>query len=193
MANKTVKQLYYAYYDKNSGQILEMTNEKKENNMYGIEVSYEEYDKFVSGVKKFDDYKIGYSTINDKIILSIIPKTKDDNIMLVNNLLKCISEPPLKHTELIIEWNNNFKKWIFNISNQCKKRLKTEITPKNFIFFITLNNDFDFLIRTIIIDSTELISKSIEIEFNNKLEEDIKKITISSILFFQSYGLKINE
>jgi hypothetical protein len=185
--------VYYAYYDEKNGQLLEATNEKKENNSFGIEISYEEFDRFASGIQKFKDYKVGYSRTHDnKTVLSIIQNINDD-YAFVNNVFQWICDKPDTGTELIVEWHRPHKKWIFYTSEKCKTRLSTELIPQKFIFFIMLKNDFDFLIRTITIKSEDLISKTIEVEFNSKIEEDINNISIASRLFFQSYGLKIYE
>jgi hypothetical protein len=62
------------------------------------------------------------------------------------------------------------------------------------VFFVTLETDFDFLIRTIFVDSVDLISsKQISVPFTTKIEKRIDKISISSKLVFKTYGLKINE
>ena len=57
-----------------------------------------------------------------------------------------------------------------------------------------LANDFDFLIRTIVTSNQELIAMdSISRPFESTLEQDISKISIASRIYFQNYGLKIND
>ena len=65
------------------------------------------------------------------------------------------------------------------------------LTPK-LVFFVTLETDFDFLIRTIFIDTQDLLSsKYLAIPFISTLETKIDKISISSKLVFQTYKLRI--
>jgi hypothetical protein len=57
-----------------------------------------------------------------------------------------------------------------------------------------LENDFDFLIRTIFVATEDLISQdSVIVNFESTFESHIEKISIASKITFQSYGLIINE
>ena len=63
-----------------------------------------------------------------------------------------------------------------------------------FMFFVTLESDFDFLIRTIFIEPYELrTKKKIIIPFETEYEKDVDKISIASKLSLQSYGIQKYE
>ena len=65
------------------------------------------------------------------------------------------------------------------------------VAPK-LVFFVTLENDFDFLLRTIFINLADLITSDvISFPFESNIEHKIDKISISSKLIFKSYGLRI--
>jgi hypothetical protein len=185
--------MYYAYYDEKNGNILSVTNEKNAGHAAGIEISYDEFDKFVSGREKFSDFLIGHvRTPDNKTILSIMP-TSDQGYAFKNNIFEWITSPPLVSTELVVTWDANKRNWSFDISTECKDRLLTGVCPSKFIFFVMLSDDFDFLIRTIMIETSDLINGQVNVVFNSKFEDDITRISIASKLFFESYGLKINE
>ena len=185
--------VYYAYYDEKTGNILSVTNEKNANYKAGIEISYNEFEKFVSGKEKFSNFLIGHvRTPDNKTVLSIIPMA-DQGYAFKNNIFEWITNSPTKNTELIVTWDVTKKNWSFNISAKCKQRLSTGVFPSKFLFFVMLSDDFDFLIRTITIETSDLLNGQVTVLFSSKFEDDINNITIASKLFFESYGLKINE
>jgi len=78
------------------------------------------------------------------------------------------------------------------MSNAARQRVYDgKIATDKVKFFITLENDFDFLIRTIDINLTSLIADTVIVPFITMLELEIDKISISSKTVFDSYGLKI--
>jgi hypothetical protein len=109
-----------------------------------------------------------------------------------NNVFEWISDTPTADTELVVSWSNT--SWTFSISDECRLRIKENITIETIPFFVMLSNDFDFLIRTIFINMQDLIAfDKIEKPFESRIEQDITKISIASKIVFQSYGLKIND
>lgn len=184
---------YYAFYDEQTNQITSVSNEKPIQDTPGIEISYEQFDRFVSGVDKFYNYAVGYmKTPENKTVLSIIP-TVDQDYVFKNNLFEWIVDIPDNETELTVIWNKSKKSWCFQASTSSRARLLSGLAPKKLLFFVMLQDDFDFLIRTIEINTENIISDDIEIPFISNFEEDINEITISSKLFFESYGLLVNE
>ena len=185
--------VYYAYYDKKTGNILSVTNEKTPIYTSGIKISYEEFDRFVSGKEKFTDFLIGHvRTPDNKSVLSIIPAPVQSYVVK-NNILEWITDFPSVDTELVVTWDTSNRNWVFQVSDECKDRLLLGLAPRKFIFFIMLKDDFDFLVRTIIIETHDLLNGQVKLDFISKFEHDINNISIASNLFFESYGLKINK
>jgi hypothetical protein len=90
-----------------------------------------------------------------------------------------------------VEWYRN--RWDFEIDKSIKSYYDVIVAPK-LVFFVTLEDDFDFLIRTIFVDLTDLITTDkISIPFTHSIEKKIDKISISSKLIFKSYGLRIKR
>jgi hypothetical protein len=190
---KFIPPRFYLHYDKKTGEILSVGNEISEVHKNRIEVTLEEHDRFLYGREKFHDWQVGYIRTNDnKTILALTPKT-DQGYAFKNNVFEWIEDTPTKSTELTVTWDKPNNQWIFSLSDSAKNRLKDKQSDP-LVFFVMLANDFDFLIRTIVINSLDLINfNSITKEFNTGLEQDISKISIASKIYFQSYGLKIND
>jgi hypothetical protein len=93
--------------------------------------------------------------------------------------------------ECLVTWNGPRKTWDFKLDPRIKDYYDVVVAPK-LVFFVTLENDFDFLVRTIFISLPDLItSEEISVPFTSKIENKIDKISISSKLIFKSYGLRI--
>jgi hypothetical protein len=185
---------FYAYYNVSTGSVLSVTNEKSTIYKDCIEISYDMHNKLVSGKEKFNDYAVGYlKTDDDKTILSLIPRL-GEAYSFKNTMFEVINGQVNKQTELTVEWNIDDKYWTFALSPEAKLRIGNSLSSSRIPFFIILESDFDFLIRTIIINCQDLLGRSkVAIPFENDLESHIDKITMATKLTFQSYGLKIND
>ena len=184
--------VYYAYYDPIIGNILSITNECHAIHKHCISISYEDFDRFVSGRSIVSNYRIGYvnESVN-KTTLSIILQT--ESYVIKHKMCELITGTVSSDTELVITWDGFHKYWKISLSESCKARLKLNQIPVNFIFYIMNRNDFNFLIRTISIPSIELFMNPVVVNFASDYETDINKIYPSTKLFFESTGLIINE
>jgi hypothetical protein len=181
---------HYVYYDKKSGHIHSIGNEEDKRYEHGIRTTFEEVENFLNLKWKFKDYVVGYKNQQDGTsILSIVPST-DQGFAFKNNVFEWITETN-EDTECTVTWNSLKKEWQFSLSDEFKLQSDKVLTPK-LVFFVTLETDFDFLIRTIFIDTQDLISsKYLPIPFISVVENKIDKISISSKLVFQTYKLRI--
>jgi hypothetical protein len=190
---KYVAPKFYIHYDKKTGEIFSASNEL--NKTYStIEIKEPEYNRFLTGEEKFQDYQVGYvRTADNQTILALAPRA-NQGYTFKNNVFEWIVDAPTKKTELTVTWDCVNNQWVFSLSDSCKDRLKENTSAEILPFFVMLSNDFDFLIRTITISMHDLCAfKSIKKPFESRLEKDIKKISIASKIVFQSYGLKIND
>lgn len=184
--------VYYICYDKKTGNIIGAINEDDNRYEYKISVSPSEYSEFVSGRKKFVDYIVDYVGPENDKTLEIVPATSE-NFKFKNNLFETISVFSTS-ADLTVEWFGNSKKWKFNIDNEVAVKSKKLPLDFKLVFFVTLENDYNFLVRTIVVDAHTLINNtSIEVPFLTSLEENCKKISISTKKHFDSYRLIINE
>lgn len=184
---------YYVYYDKKTGNILSVSNEKSSKYEYGIEVLFSDIEKLMSGEWKFQDYTVGYKNPDDKSTLCVLSR---DHLgyTFKNNTVEWVTEQS-NDTDCIVEWNKLNKCWNFYLDNEFKKTYNNTILDTQLMFFVTLETDFDFLIRTIFVKISKLLLDNVvSIPFESNLESNINKISISTKNVFKSYKLKvINE
>jgi hypothetical protein len=187
-------QKYYLHYDKKTGVIVSISNQLWIlGNPPAFEISEEDHRQFRAGEKKAHDYIIGYAKgLSGKTELSLIPVTTQ-LYGFRHNIFEWIKAAPDANTECIVTWDASRQAWFFSLSKKAKERLADGVM-QNTIFFVMLQDDFDFLIRSIIIDIKELVKEDqIMIPFSSNIESKINRISISSRIFFQSYGLIIND
>ena len=184
---------FYIHYDKKTGEIISSSNEI--NTAYSkIEITHDEHERFLYGLKQFSDYQVGLiKTTDNQTVLALVQKA-DQGYAFKNNMFEWIQDPPTKSTECVVTWDKINQQWIFSISKNCQDRIKENITTDTLLFFVMLEDDFDFLIRTISFNIRDLLAfKEIKRPFEGRMEQDISKISIASKIVFQSYGLKIND
>lgn len=182
---------HYVYFDKKTGQILAVTNEEDSSFENGLNVSFEEVEDLITGKAKFKDFLIGYKKNQAGTTQLAIVPASDQGFAFKNNVFEWIKETSNK-TECIVTWNGPGKRWEFQIDQRAKDYYDVVAAPK-LTFFVTLEEDFDFLVRTIYISIQDLIlaESGFVVPFQHKLESQIDKISISSKLVFKSYGLRI--
>ena len=188
------KETYYAYYDKISKVLLAITNEVHPEYTDFLEVDFDTYERLVSGKEKFSDYLLGHVKEEEKTVLKLMPKL-EHAYHFKNTMLEIIVDDVTKNTDLIVEWNNVNKEWNFFLSQEGKSRLAQRTTDSKILFFVILESDYNFLIRTIDINSNDLVTKyCVGIPFTTDIETQLDKISIATKLIFESYGLrKIDE
>lgn len=182
-------QYRYVYYDKKTGKLLsiDMKNDSYE---HGIKVPFEEVYDLLVGTKSFKDFLVGYKKGSDgKTKLGLIVNL-ELGYAFKNNIFEWITSPA-KNQECIVTWSHPTQCWEISISEKAAITYQ-DIQSQKLVFFVTLEHDFDFLIRTIFISCADLLaSKKIIVPFESSIENKIDKISISSKIVFKSYGLRI--
>jgi hypothetical protein len=185
---------YYVYYDQKTGQILSVTNEVNSKYEHGITVDFKDVEKLISGEWKFNDYKVGYKDTNDSSTLTIL--SRSDFYLDYSFKNKSIVWVPVtaEEADCMVEWDGPNECWNFYLSEDFKKTYNNNILTSQLTFFVTLETDFDFLIRPIFIMIEDIIKEDIiSVPFESALERKIDKISISSKIVFKSYGLRIKH
>jgi hypothetical protein len=185
---------YYVYYNRKTGNIVSVGNEKDPNLEDGIETTFDEVENLITGAWKFSDYIVNYKRqLDGTLKLAVIPNT-DQGYIFKNSIFEWITEYNEK-AECQVVWNGNKKCWDFSLSSAIKEVYSDALLAPKLVFFVTLETDFDFLVRTIFIETATLMtSEKVSIPFTTKIEHRSDKVSISSKLVFKTYGLKvINE
>lgn len=184
-----VEPKFYVYYENTTGQLLSVTNEKTDRYNYGFEVELSKVENFLTGKWKFADYIIGYVRGPEgNTVLDIIPRYNEE-YSFRNNIFEWIKQTD-DESDLVVEWSLQNKTWTFKVKDGLIDQYKNLVTPR-IVFFVTLEDDFDFLIRTIYIDMEKILEENVIVPFESDLESKIEKISISSKLVFNSYSLRI--
>lgn len=182
-------QYRYVYYDKKTGKILSISM-KDDTYEHGIKVPFDEVYDLLVGSASFSDYLVSYKKTPDgKTKLGLVVNSAL-GYAFKNNIFEWITSPA-KNQECIVTWNSLDQCWEISLSEKVAATYQDMLSQK-LVFFVTLEHDFDFLIRTIFISFEDLLaSKKIIVPFKSSIEHKIDKISISSKIVFKSYGLRI--
>jgi hypothetical protein len=89
-------------------------------------------------------------------------------------------------------WNGKDRCWDFSLSPAIKVVYSDSLLAPKLVFFVTLETDFDFLVRTIFVETINLMSsEKLSVPFTTNFEQHSDKVSISSKLVFKTYGLRI--
>lgn len=175
---------YYAYYDKATGRICSITNEKSVVYKHFIKIDIDEYTKFCNEEWLTEDYIV----VAGKTLAALDGKSYD----FKSSIFEWIIDPSTIDTDLSIVWNSPSQHWEFKLSKKSRNDIAELSTAGKLIFFVTLEHDFDFLVRTIVININDLVQvDKFIVPFASNLEKNIEKISISSVRTFKTYGLDI--
>jgi len=183
---------FYVYYDKDNGTITALANGIISTPGFDnyIEIPPVMHERLSNGDENINQWMVSSVTIpNNEPVLELIPR-KFKGLNFKNNSFDLILDTPLDTTELVVEWSGPTKHWVISLA----PNIQTTIMGKHFTtdklsFFVVLENDFDFLIRSIYLSPYELADKKVYIPFSTKLEENIDNVAVVTRKIFNSYGL----
>ena len=190
-----VQQTYYAYFDPITEKFFSTSNvHNPAHSHYAIVDKYIHKDICSTKLKLADCILDKQVDFDGKITYKLVTPQLSNEFNFQNNLLEWIIDKPVKTTEFIIEWNKLDRKWMFYVTDEGRKILDGGMYDSTLVFFVMLETDFDFLIRTFYIKLHDILKLGrLGFDFESKMEDDIHKLSISTRRFFNSYGLKIND
>ncbi|MEY4334270.1 MAG: hypothetical protein RLZZ196_3013 [Bacteroidota bacterium] len=181
------KNNYFVYYEKKTGNILSVTNEKTEKLENFLEIEKSVAVPFLEGTQSINDYCVAY---DEKTGLTIILK-EEEFFIRRTNIFEIIS--PVEDTtdkEFIVEWHKPTWGWNFYLTPKAKARLREEGLVQYIAVFITDAEELNLIFRTIYIDASLLLLKEkVYHAFISEKEHNIDNLSVSSKLVFQTYGL----
>jgi len=183
LALSTVVPTYRVYFDKDSGNIVSITNE--ESTVYDcfVEFEFDVIKDFLNGISQFKDFQI---TFIDQNTPRIISKYEDD-----------IAAVFLTRAPLVTNWDSmftienypTFKKWGFQIRTDQKEILKKYNLNTTLEIYIIDKRNMNFIYRTIKVSINELIKKDREIVYyHSDKEGDVENTVVFVKQFFSSVG-----
>jgi len=190
---KPIAVVYYVHYDKASGQIFSVSNERNPKYEFSLEVSSEFAKPFIDGSERYTDYIVDYTTdAEGNPTLSVISKFEQTNALRNNIFEQVLDTKNLDTKDFIVEWDKPNACWNFYVNRRIKDLLAKKGVTSTLVIFISLEADLNQLIRTIYIDTAKLsYTDKVSEPFTHRLESSIDKIVVASKLVFESYGLKI--
>jgi len=170
----------YAYFDITTGNLLAFSNEIRSEYEYKLEVTKEEYHRFVSGIERFGDWVVSRSK-NVDCEFELVQKDKQ-HIFFKNNFFKKVTKGINVDTELIIQRHTS-KSWVVFITDEFRQRIydennSTGIRYKKVDLYITVAGEPNFFLQQIFISIEQLIFDKQLIPFVSGYETDVNKVDI---------------
>lgn len=177
---------YFVYFEKDTGNILALSNEKLEYENF-VEVDFEEIEKFFNNTENFINFKVTFD--NDGSV-KFVNKNQGDTIFKTN----IIESIRLSDSEniLTVEWSK--EGWKFIINDMFLQHPRAKSLNAKLHFYITTDSNINLLIRQVEVQLRNLISNGhLLIPFINEKEKDIENISMFTLPFFESYGMRIKH
>lgn len=177
---------YFVYFEKDTGNILALSNEKLDYENF-VEVEFAEIEKFFNSTENFINFKIAFD--NDGSI-KFVNKNQGD-LIFKTNIIENIRLSD-RETILTVEWSKDGWKFIMNelfLQHPRAKSLNAKLH-----FFITNDSNINLLIRQLEVQLRNLIGNGhVLVPFINEKEKDIENISMFTLPFFESYGMRIKN
>jgi len=176
---------YYVYFEKDTGNIIALANEKLNYENY-IQVEFEEIEHFFNNKENFINYKIAFDQDGS---VKFVNKNQG-SLVFKSNIVETIRVSDVENI-LTVEWSK--AGWTFIINDKFLQHPRAKSLNAKLHFYITTDSNINFLVRQIEIQLRHLISKGqLIIPFEKANEKDIENISMFTLPFFESYGMKIN-
>lgn len=180
----------YVYYEKKDGSIHKISPRKEHSDYEILEIDHNEAKPFLVGEKKTIDYKVSY----DILLKTVVLKNINENNAFVN-FNKILYQIPRNNTsaELTIEQDLKNSLWKISILDNTLNFIKQhDLSSYNKILLsITKKDDPNILYRTLYIDLSEIVEKSISIPFKFEFEYKGHEVSIYTNKYFESYSYKV--
>jgi hypothetical protein len=186
LALSTVVLPYRVYFEKDSGDILSITNEASLHYDCFVEFDFDIVKDFLNGTSQSKDFQV---TFIDQNTPRVVSKYEDD-----------IAAVFLTRAPVVTDWDSmftienypTFKKWGFQIRNDQREILKKYNLNTTLEIYIIDKRNMNFIYRTIKVSINELIKKDREIVYyHSNKEGDIDNIAVYVKQFFSTVGYYI--
>jgi hypothetical protein len=186
---------YYAYFNPETEKFFSSSNVLDSSiTHYAIIKESDHVDICLGKLKLIDCILDKQVDFDGSIVYKLLTPQLYNEFNFQNTLLEWIEDSPNTTTEFVIEWSNTDRQWTFYVTDEGRKLLDGAMYDSTLVFFVMMETDFDFLIRTFYIKLHNLLKEGKLIyNFESKMEDNIHKLSISSRRFFNNYGLKIND
>ena len=177
---------YYVYFDKEDGTILAISNEIHKHYESSVQVEFEDVERFFNNTEQHFNYKIvfdadGKPTFVNKNVTSTIKTNIIETIRLTDE--DCV---------LTVVWTPTG--WEFVMAESFLEHPRARSINYKLTFYVTYESNINRLIRTIEIQLRNLVGNgTLKIPFTTEHELKVDEISMFTLPFFESYGMKIND
>jgi len=187
--------VYYAYFNPETEKFFSSSNVLDSSITHYAKITEDDHRDICSGKLKLADCILDKQVDFDgSIIYKLLTPQIYNEFNFQNTLSVWVSDSPNSNTNFVIEWNKLDRQWMFYVTDEGRKTLDGGMYDSTLIFFVMLETDFDFLIRTFYIKLHDILKLGrLGFDFESKMEDNIHALSISTRRFFNSYGLKIND
>lgn len=180
-----INPVYNVYYDKDTGNIVSITNEKREDFLNSFEVEYDLVKEFFNGKKNSSNYKVVFVDQTTPVIIS----KNDTDVNLIN--IDEVSNVDHWDSMFTIENYPLLKQWGFQLRPDQRAILKQHNLNTAFEIFIVDKDYNNILIRSIKLLLKDLLDDDrIYIEHKLHKEADVEN-RIFVRKFFSTIGYQI--
>ena len=183
--SQNIPNFYKVYFDKETGDLISITNEENANYSNFIEFEYADISEFLTNKKNISHYKLTFIDVSTP---QLILKNSED----INTII--LTEVPL-----VDNWNNvltieNYvilKKWGIQLLLDRREVYKNYNLNTTFEIFIVDESNQNFIYRTLKVSLKELLeNERVYFPHESKYEESpTLKIFVKK--FFNSYGYQV--
>lgn len=177
---------YYVYFDKDSGNIIALSNESLPYENF-VQVKFEEIEQFFNNTNNFINYKIAFDQDGS---VNFVNKNQGD-LIFKGNIVETIRLTD-QDSILTVQWSPDG--WTFIMSEKFLQHPRAKSLNAKLHFYITTENNINFLIRQIEVQLRNLIGNGqILLPFQTEKEKDIENISMFTLPFFETYGMRIKN
>ena len=177
---------YYVYFDKDSGSILALSNESLPYDNF-IQVEFEEIEQFFNNTNNFINYKVAFDQDGS---VKFVNKNQGD-LIFKSNIVETIRLTD-QESILTVQWSP--AGWTFIMNEKFLQHPRAKSLNAKLHFYITTENNINFLIRQIEIQIRNLIGNGqVLLPFQTEKEKDIENISMFTLPFFETYGMRIKH
>jgi hypothetical protein len=177
---------YYVYFDKDTGNIIAISNEELFYENF-VQVDFKEIERFFNNKDNFINFKI---TFDQDGTVKFVNKNQSE-LNFKSNIVETIR---LNENDniLTVEWSK--QGWTFIMNEKFLQHSRAKSLGAKLFFYITTDNNINFLIRQIEIQLRTLINNGyVFVPFTSEKENNIENISMFTLPFFESYGMKIKH
>jgi hypothetical protein len=186
---------YFAYFNPETLQITCVSNNTEPQEEHFVEMPLEDYLLIGQAKKNMHDYKINRTVNFDgTVAYQLMTQQIFEEYNLKSKSFVWVKDKVSNLSEFVVEWSGTNKTWTFRITDQGRQFLSGPQYDSTIVIFLTLETDFDFLIRSFYLRIHDLLkSGKIVYDFESNIENKIDNISVVTKKMFNLYGLKIND